>query len=312
MSTTLATETISAPQAKPRNVHPCNFRYAGRLSNENARALSSLHEKFALQVTSALQVYLGASIKLKLVSLEQKMTQDYVVELSPRTLLVPCAVNVLESSMLLQMDTDLAVPIIDLLLGGAGLLEESTRELTDIDEEIMESVTALLVREIERAWKSLNLSLTLGRSIKPTAIPHLFPVTERLVLLMFEMEIGETTGNFSIVLPTSFVGFLLRHLKASQSKQMSSFRNLPDASLRERMLDCKFLLAADIPMMRVHVKDLVGLKPGAVLKLEAPIKTIGKLTVENTDVFEAAPVRNGSMKAAQVVARLTEPTFVKE
>ncbi len=312
MSTTAMTETDGTPQAKPRNVHPCNFRYAGRLSNENARALSSLHEKFALQVTSALQVYLGASIKLKLLSLEQKMTQDYVTELSSKTLLVPCAVDVMESSMLLQLDTALAFPIIDLLLGGAGMPEESSRELTDIDEEIMESVTVLLVREIERAWKSLNLSLTLGRSIKPTAIPHLFPVTERLVLLMFEMEIGEIVGSFSIVLPTSFVGFLLRHLKASQSKQLSSFRNLPDASLRERMLDCKFTLAADIPMMRVLVKDLVGLQPGMVLKLDTPVKTVGKLTVENTEIFEAAPVRNGAMKASQVVARLTEPTFNKD
>ena len=312
MNSAIATETLGSPQAKPRSVHPCNFRYAGRLSNENARALTSLHEKFALQVTSALQVYLGASIKLRLVSLEQKMTQDYVSELSAQTLLVPCAVNVLESSMLLQMDTQLVFPIIDLLLGGAGFSEESTREMTDIDEEIMESVTALLVREIERAWRSLNLTLTLGRSIKATGVPHLFPVTERLVLLMFEMEVAETTGTFSIVLPTSFVGFLLRHLKASQSKQLSSFRNLPDASLRERMLDCKFKLAADIPLMRVQVKDLVGLKPGAILKLEIPVKTVGKLTVENTDIFEAAPVRNGSMKAAQVVARLAEPSFTKD
>ena len=312
MNAVIATETLAPAPAKPRNVHPCNFRYAGRLSNENARALTSLHEKFALQVTSALQVYLGAAIKLRLVLLEQKMTQDYVAELSAQTLLVPCAVNVLESSMLLQMDTKLVFPVIDLLLGGAGLAEESTREITDIDEEIMESVTALIVREIERAWRSLNLSLTLGRSIKAAAIPHLFPVTERLVLLMFEMDVADTTGSFSIVLPTSFVGFLLRHLKASQSKQMSSFRNLPDASLRERMLDCKFKLAADIPHMRVLVKDLVGLKPGTILKLEAPVKTVGKLTVENTEIFEAAPVRNGSMKAAQVVARLTEPSFTKD
>ena len=257
-------------------------------------------------------MYLGASIKLRLVSLEQKMTQDYVAELPAQTLLVPCAVNVMESSMLLQMDTKLVFPMIDLLLGGAGLAEDSSRELTDIDEEIIESVTALLVREIERAWRSLNLSLTLNRSIKAAGIPHLFPVTERLVLLMFEMEVADTTSSFSIVLPTSFVGFLLRHLKASQSKQMSSLHNLPDASLRERMLDCKFTFAADIPMMRVLVRDLVGLKPGAVLRLETPVKTVGKLTVENTDIFEAAPVRSGTMKAAQVVARLAEPSFTKE
>ncbi len=63
--------TKSGVQPKARTIHSCNFRYAGRLSNENARALTSLHEKFALNVTNSLEVYLGTSIRLKMVSLEQ-------------------------------------------------------------------------------------------------------------------------------------------------------------------------------------------------------------------------------------------------
>ena len=47
----------SAPQktaVKQRTVHPCNFRTAGRLSNEHARLLSALHETFALRLASTL------------------------------------------------------------------------------------------------------------------------------------------------------------------------------------------------------------------------------------------------------------------
>ena len=49
---------------KPRTIHSCNFRYAGRLSNENARALTALHEKFALNVTTSLELYLGTTLQL--------------------------------------------------------------------------------------------------------------------------------------------------------------------------------------------------------------------------------------------------------
>jgi flagellar motor switch protein FliM len=309
---TMNTAMKSEQHPKPRTIHSCNFRYAGRLSNENARALTALHEKFALSVTNSLELYLGTSLRLKLLSLEQMAILDYTSRIASNSYLLPCALNVMESNFLIEMDIALIFPIIDLLLGGAGTASEDARELTDIDEEIMQSVTALIIKEVERAWRTLNLSLAPGRCIKPAMIQQVFLANEKLVLLMFEMTLGGTTGPFNIVLPTSFVGFLLRHLKAAQSKKISSLRLLRNPSLRERILDCDFTVAADITQMRVVVKDLIDLKPGAILRMKAPVRTPGRLTVENVEIFEALPVRNGARKAAQLSSRSQEPVARKE
>src|SRR6202453_4780670 len=88
----------SSVQPRARTIHSCNFRYAGRLSNENARALTSLHEKFALNVTNSLEVYLGTSIRLKMLSLEQLALQDYISAIAPNTYLLPCALNAVGKS----------------------------------------------------------------------------------------------------------------------------------------------------------------------------------------------------------------------
>ena len=302
----------SADTARPRTIHSCNFRYAGRLSNENARTLTALHEKFALNVTTSLELYLGTTLHLKLLSLEQMAIVDYVSGMAANSYLIPCALNVLESNVLIEMDLALIFPIIDLLLGGAGTASDNAREMTEIDEEIMQSVTGLIVSQVERAWQTLNLSLTASRPIKQTQIQQVFMANDRLVLLMFEMTVGETTAPFKIVLPTSFVGFLLRHLNALQSKKASSLRTLRGPSLRERILDCDINVSADITLMRVFVKDLVGLKPGAVLKMKAPVKRPGRLTVDEVEIFEAMLVRNGTRKAAQLSARSQEPAATKE
>jgi flagellar motor switch protein FliM len=309
---TMNTAGRSEQHPKPRTIHSCNFRYAGRLSNENARALTALHEKFALNVTNSLELYLGTSLRLKLLSLEQMAILDYTSKIASNSYLLPCALNVMESNFLIEMDIALIFPIIDLLLGGAGTVSEDARELTDIDEEIMQSVTALIIKEVERSWRTLNLSLTPGRCIKPAMIQQVFLANEKLVLLMFEMTLGGTTGPFNIVLPTSFVGFLLRHLKAAQSKKISSLRLLRNPSLRERILDCDFTVAADITQMRVVVKDLIDLKPGTILRMNAPVRNPGRLTVEDVEIFEALPVRNGARKAAQLSARSQEPVARKE
>lgn len=312
-----STRTVDAGKssdlhAKPRAIHSCNFRYAGRLSNENARTLTTQHERFALNVTTALELYLGATLRLKLKSLEQMAIADYIGAMASNNYLLPCALNVMESNLLMEMDIALVYPIIDLLLGGEGAASDKARDLTELDEEIMQSVTTLIVRQIERAWMTLNISLTPSRCIKPAMIQQVFMMNEKLVLLMFEMTVGETTGPFNIVLPTSFVGFLLRHLNAAQSKKLSSLRILQSPSLRERILDCEFVVAADITQMRVQVKDLIGLKPGAVLKMKAPVVRAGRLTVEDVGIFEASPVRNGTRKAAQLISRLQEPDTAKE
>jgi flagellar motor switch protein FliM len=64
--------------------------------------------------------------------------------------------------------------------------------------------------------------------------------------------------------------------------------------------------------MRVLVKDLIDLKPGMILKMKAPVKNPGRLTVEGVDIFEALPVRKGTLKAAQLSCRAQEPVATKE
>jgi flagellar motor switch protein FliM len=304
-ATSTAKDTV--PQAKPRSIHSCNFRYAGRLSNENARTLTALHDKFALSVTTSLELYLGVSLRLKLGALEQVAAAEYPSRTSPN-----CSLNVMETNIMLEMDDELIFPMIDVLLGGAGTASGESRELTEIDEEILQSVTVLIVKELERSWRSLNMSLTPSRCIKPAAIPQVFQANEKLVLLIFEMTLGETNGAITIVLPTSFVGFLLRHLQVAQSKKISSLRPLRSPTLRERILDCDINVAADMTQMRVLVKDLVGLKPGMILKMNAPVKRPGRLTVDGVQIFEALLVRNGTRKAAQLSVRSQEPALEKE
>jgi flagellar motor switch protein FliM len=110
MASTGSNQAVKTPagavqEPRQRTIHSCNFRYAGRLSNENARTLTALHEKFALNVTTSLELYLGATLHLKLVSLEQMAIVDYVGTIAPNSYMVPCSLNVLESNVLIEMDT---------------------------------------------------------------------------------------------------------------------------------------------------------------------------------------------------------------
>jgi flagellar motor switch protein FliM len=290
--------------SKPRTVHPCDFRSAGRLSNENARSLTALHETFARRVVSALDAYLGTGLAIKLQTLDQQHIKDHIAGIPPLSYIVPFTLSTIPSTMILECDVDLVFPIIELLLGGTVTSVSSARELSEIEEEIMQDVTSLIARQAEGAWHIPHMSLVANRRIKPSLVHQYCPPNDKVIMAKFEMEIAGVTGTFQLVFPSSFVAILIAQIKLDEPQKKGGLRYFPTAGIRERILDCDVTVAAAVPRMKVAVRDLIALQPGCVLKLRAPVRTPGALTAEGMELFEAIPVRNGSQKAAQLVRRI--------
>jgi flagellar motor switch protein FliM len=293
-----------AGNRKPRSVQPCDFRAAGRLSNENARAVTAIHETFARHLTAALDAYLGGSPVIKLAALDQTSLHDHIAAIDPLTYVAPFSIGAVPGTVLVEFDIELAYPIIDLLLGGAGAPVFEARQLSEIEEEIMRDLTSLIVRQAETAWRIPEMSLAALERVESPALAQVCSPTEKLTLIKFDVEIAGLNGWFQLALPASFVNFLLKQRKAAMPQKKGAVRYFPATSLRERILDCDVTVAADLRSMRVSVRDLIALQPGCVLKLRAPIRTPGTLTIGGFEVFEAIPVRNGSQKAAQLVRRI--------
>jgi flagellar motor switch protein FliM len=287
------------------------------LSNENARALTAIQETFARHLTGALDAYLGSGVKVKLQTLDQLPVKDHIESIPPFTIVAPFSLSAISSTMVLEFDIDLAFPIIDMLLGGTGAPPSEqrepveARELSEIEEEIMQDLTSLIARQAEVAWGVPGMSLAANRRIEASALQQLCPPNERVTVAKFEVEVAGTTGSFQLVFPTPFVNFLIKQGALGRPQKRGALR-FPVATLRERILDCDVLVAADLPSMKVSVRDLVALQPGCVLKLRAPVRTPGMLTVGGREIFEASPVRNGAQKAAQVGRRMQLTSWGKE
>jgi len=293
-----------AAAEKPRTVVNCNFRSAGRLSNENARSLTSIHETFARHLAIALDAYLGTAVDVKLGTLEQLPIKEHTAAIPPLTYIVPFSHSSLPSAMIVECDINLVFPMVELLLGGAGSSEVGTRELSEIEEEIMHDAVSLIVRQAESAWRMSNLSLMPGRRIKSSVLNQFCPPNERVTCIKFELEISGVAGWFVLVFPTTFLNLLIQKIKLDQPQKRGSVRYFPRPNIRERILDCDVEVAAELQGLRVSVRDLVALQPGSVLKLRAPVRAPGMLTAGGQGIFETMLVRNGSQKAAQLGRRI--------
>ncbi len=290
----------------PRNVHPCNFRSAGRLSNENARALSGLHETLARNLMNSLDVYLGTGLEVKLGSLDQLSMDEYRAASMTSGYILPCALRPSNTTLLIEIDSSLMFTMIDLLLGGPGATITEPRELTEIDEEIMHGAASLIAKQVEAAWQPATASVTPGSCVKPAMAHKVFPITEKVLRIRFDLSVAGMTGALHLAFLASFGGHLVRNIKTEMSSQMG-IRYMPRPSLQQRLLDCSFMLAGVLPDLQVRVRDLSSIEVGSVLKLSAPMSMSGRLTLEEKHLYEALPVRQSNKKAVQLLG-LVQPT----
>jgi flagellar motor switch protein FliM len=297
---------------KERPVRVCDFRSAGRLSNENARAMIAMNETFARGLASGLDAYLGTGLELKVKALEQVLVKEHIAAVPPLSYIVPFSLSTIPSTMIVEIELDLVFPIIELLLGGTGTSNSGARDLSEIEEEIMQDVTSLFARHAEMAWHMPRMSLEMSRRIKASQLNQYCPPNEKVTAIRFEVDIAGAAGSFQLVFPGAFVNALIKQMKLEEPQKKGGLRSFPAPNIRERILDCDVVLEAGVPRVKVAVRDLIALQPGCVLKLRAPVRNPGILTVEGMEMYEAAPVRNGSQKAAQLGRRVQPARWERE
>jgi len=115
----------------------------------------------------------------------------------------------------------------------------------------------------------------------------------------FRVQLGSATGTFRLVLSTESVNTLLKQLRLDQPQRKfayGAFQCHPSRA-NSRLRRGGYRRTAWFESCGTRPDSL---QPGSVLKLHAPIRNPGMLTAGGHGLLEAAPVRIGSQRAAQL------------
>src|SRR5258708_21316138 len=88
----------------------------------------------------------------------------------------------------LQLDLKVLFPIIDLLLGGEGKSISATREITEIEEQIVESVARIVCRDLGAAWQAVNLVVGFDKRLEPAQAQRLLLLDDNVLSLSFVLS----------------------------------------------------------------------------------------------------------------------------
>jgi len=285
-------------------VAPWDIRQAGQIGREQVRAIGTLHESFARHLTHALGGYLRVAFEAAMVSAEHLTYREYLQRMPEITYMCSCRLLPVEVMALLQLDLSIAFPVIDVLLGGEGKASVPAREITEIEEHILESVMRIICRELAVAWRALNLEFQFDRRQPPAQAHRLLAPEEKTLSLSFEITMPETRGTLNLAVPAVVSNALLRKISADWTYQKPRSSAESRRQVGRALERCSFLVELDVPGLRLPVRDLAGLHPGALLVFDRAVDSPATLSAGGRKVALAALRCRGRQRAAQLTVGL--------
>ena len=279
---------------------PWDAREAGLLGREQVRTIRQLHEVFARNLIHSLGAYLRVALAANLVSAENLAYREFLGRLPEITYLAAFHLLPQGGVAVLQMDHAIAFPIIDLLLGGEGTGKSPERAITEIEESILESVSTIICRELEDAWRVLHLTFAFEQRLGHAQVQRLFPPEEKTLSLNFEITLQENRGSLTVAFPAVVSNALLRKLANESTSRQPRHTEESARRLRERLQLATFPVQLELAELAVPLQSVLGLKSGEILHLPLRSGTAAQLSVSGEPMFVAFPIRNDEARAAHI------------
>ncbi len=106
--------------------------------------------------------------------------------------------------MILDINPAIIFPFVDRLLGGGREQRPNipNRPLTDIEIRLVSRITELVLRGLENAWSNMcHLGLKVRQVESNPQLIQIVPPNEVIVLISFEISMGELRGMMNLCIP---------------------------------------------------------------------------------------------------------------
>lgn len=279
-------------------------RQAGQIGREQLHSINTLHEGFARDLSHAIAAYLRISFTASLVSAEHLTYGEFLRRIPELTYLASIQLQPVGAIGVLQLDLSAAFPLIDVLLGGEGKGALPERQITEIEEQIVETVVRIICRELQKAWQVLALQFEFDQRLRSDRVQRLMPPEEKSLSLSFELSISENRGTLNLLLPAVVANALLRKVTAGWVQERRPIDPEAQRQLRMHLLDCTFPVALEVRAAGPRLRDLMHLSAGCLLPLRYATQSPALIQVGGEDMFTARVARAGRARAAQIVQRV--------
>lgn len=291
-----------------RKIKIYDFKRPDKFSKDQIRTVSIMHETFARLTTTSLSAQLRSLVHVHVASVDQLTYEEFIRSIPNPTTLAVINMDPLKGSAILEIDPSVTFSIIDRLFGGQGEGAKFTRDLTDIEQSVMEGIIVRVLGNLREAWSTvIDLRPRLGQIETNPQFAQIVPPTEMVVLVTLETKVGEVEGMMNFCIPYLTIEPIISKLSAqywySSVRRGTTTENLN--ILRERLATIEVTLIAEIGKLNLTVRDVLSLRQGDIIRLDS-VRVGDPLSLRIGDrrKFLCRPGVVGNKLAVQVVKKV--------
>ncbi len=280
-----------------------NFRKPNRVSKDQVKMLQSMHESFARLYTASLSTLLRGLVEVELKTVEQVTYGEFIMSLAPPNCLVVFNMEPLKGGAALEINANILFRFIDRLLGGSGLLPVRLRDFTEVEQVLVERIAVRAMMDLQQAWQHAG---TFGfRVAHVETNPQFVQLTspnEVVIAVTFDLTIGDERGHMTLVFPHLLLEPVMPKLNthrnfASMQRELSPEEG---EGFQENLLRVGLSVRGLLAEVPISIRDLLELKPGAILSLGKRANAPAIIEIEGVPRFTGRPGTLNRKRALRV------------
>jgi flagellar motor switch protein FliM len=299
-------EGIDGPEAY-------DFRRPSKFSREHVRSLEVAHEVFGRRFSSGIGAALRSMLQLEPLSVDQVSYDDYIRSMPNPSVLTVVALPPLPGAAIVELNVQLALVLVDRLLGGKGLPVD-VRRPTELETFLLRE---LMVNAVDAFRDTMEPLLEVTPEIASVEFnPQLVQVaapSDMALLLSYRATIAQgrrAEGLLTICYPFPTLAPAMNRLVTQlwEEPALSLDAGDPYAAMRENLGEVSTELSVQLRQSTITPRELLSLQPGDVLRLDHPAGAVVRGVVEGDDVLVGHLGRRGRKLAVQVAGWVAEPS----
>jgi flagellar motor switch protein FliM len=271
-----------------------------------------LHEGFSREFGAAVSGMLRTIVEVKLISVDQLTYSEFVFSLENPTCFNLLTSEELDGNLILDLNPSIIYPIVDRLLGGGREVAHSfpNRPLTEIELKLVGRITDLAIKGLENAWSNIcDLKLSVVQVESNPQLVQFVPPNEVIVLISFEVTMGEMRGIMNLCIPFNTIEPLSEKLSSDSwsayTKRVATLRQ--QLNLETGLSMATVELVAHLAHAKLTSAELVNLSVGDVIVTEKDVNEGLDVLVEDRPMFQGfAGVYRGH-RAVRVTEQAVRP-----
>jgi len=301
----------TAPAAQDqRKIKIYDFKRPDKFSKEQIRTVSIMHETFARLTTTALSANLRSMVNVHVASVDQLTYEEFIRSIPNPTTLGIINMDPLKGSAIMEIDPAITFSVIDRLFGGQGEGTKVNRDLTDIEQSVMEGIIVRILGNLREAWSQvIDLRPRLGQIETNPQFAQIVPPTEMVVLVTLETKVGEIEGMMNFCIPYLTIEPIISKLSAqymySSVRSGATTENLN--ILKDRLSNIDVSVVAEVGSMQLTVRDVLSLNSGDVIRFpNVRVKDPMVIKIGNRPKFLCRPGIVSNKVSVQIIEKLED------